>query len=225
MSDGASDAPAPWQVEHHRATAGALHGLEIPDDGRRRIWVLEPTGPAVVLGSTQSDDAVDHEAAAALGIEIVHRRSGGGAVWVAPTDPLWVDVVIPRGDPLWDDDVGRSFLPVGRAWQAALAGCGIDGTDVHAGPMIRTEWSGLVCFAGTGPGEVLREGRKVVGISQRRTRAAARFQCAVPRVWRPAPLRAVLRPQPPAEVLESCGAGVGDLDTDTIVAALVVALG
>ncbi len=225
MTTGPRDAPLPWHVERYEATAGELHRLEVVDDGRRRIWVLEPTGPALVLGSTQSDDIVDHEAAAALGVEIVRRRSGGGAVWVAPADPLWVDVVIPRRDPLWDDDVGRSFLPVGRAWQAALARCGFGGTEVHAGPLVRTEWSDLVCFAGVGPGEVLRGGRKLVGISQRRTRTAARFQCAVPRTWRPAALRALLRDQPPAAVLEASGTGIGELPTHEVLDALVDALG
>ena len=45
--------------------------------------------------------------------------------------------------------------------------------------MACTGWCPLVCFAGVGPGEVLAGGRKLVGISQRRTRAGARFQCAV----------------------------------------------
>ncbi len=225
MTPGPRDAPLTWHVEHHRASAGELHDLEVLDDGRRRLWVLEPTGPAVVLGSTQSDGVVDHEVAAALGVEVVRRRSGGGAVWVGPTDPIWVDVVIPRHDPLWDDDVGRSFLPVGQAWQTALTRCGIDDAEVHDGPLIRTEWSDLVCFAGTGPGEVLRGGRKLVGISQRRTRAAARFQCAVPRTWSTAPLRAVLRDQPPADLLEACGTGIGELPTRRVVDALIDALG
>ena len=51
--------------------------------------------------------------------------------------------------------------------------------------MVRTTWSDHVCFAGIGGGEVIRDGRKVVGISQRRTRAGARFQCALYRHWRP----------------------------------------
>jgi lipoate-protein ligase A len=46
-----------------------------------------------------------------------------------------------------------------------------------------SRWSPLVCFAGLGPGEVLVDGRKVVGLSQRRTRAGARFHCAALRVW------------------------------------------
>lgn len=205
-------------------TAEQLHGLVVPDDGIRRLWILEPTGPAVVLGSTQRDHVVDHDACARAGVSVARRRSGGGAVWVAPGDPVWIDVVVPRGDPLWDDDVGRSFLPIGRAWQAALTGAGVTGAEVHDGPLVRSEWSELVCFAGAGPGEVFADGAKVVGMSQRRTRAGARFQCALPRQWSAEPLRALLRPQPPVGALDACGAGIGDAPVDELVTALVAAL-
>jgi lipoate-protein ligase A len=62
--------------------------------------------------------------------------------------------------------------------------------------MVRTRWSPLVCFAGLGPGEVSAGGRKLVGISQRRTRAAARFQCAVHGRFDGAAVAAMLRLQP-----------------------------
>ncbi len=199
--------------------------MEVPADGRRRLWVLEATDPAVVLGSTQDDAVVDRRAAEAAGVEVVRRRSGGGAVWVAPSEPLWVDVLIPHGDPHWSDDVGRAFLPIGRAWSSALRSLGIDGTTVHDGALVRTEWSDLVCFAGFGSGEVLRAGRKIVGISQRRTRSHARFQCAIPRRWDPEPLRSVLRTPPPSAALETAGTGIGDLDAAAVVAAFVAALG
>jgi lipoate---protein ligase len=221
-----------WAVDRHRGPADELHGLELRDDGRRRIWTMDVTGPALVLGSTQSLASVDVEAAARRGAAVVRRRSGGGAVWIEPGDPLWVDVVVPRGDPLWDDDVGRSFLPIGRAWQRALAAAGVAGTRVHEGPAIRTEWSAAVCFAGTGPGEVVAdEGHpagdmtgKLVGISQRRTRAGARFQCALPRRWDPEPLERLVRPRPPAGALDGCASGIGDLAAVDLVAALVAAL-
>ena len=40
-----------------------------------------------------------------------------------------------------------------------------------------TAWSSMICFDGVGAGEVLVDGRKLVGISQRRMRHAARLQC------------------------------------------------
>jgi lipoate-protein ligase A len=136
------------------------------------VWVFEVDRPALVLGSRQPlIEATD--------VEVVRRRSGGGAVYVEPSGTLWVDVVVPRGDTLWDDDVSRATYWLGEAWAAAIG----DRADVHRGPMVRTEWSDLVCFAGLGPGEVTVDGRKVVGISQRRTRDAARFQCVAYEIW------------------------------------------
>jgi lipoate---protein ligase len=214
-----------WQVERHRGPAGALHALEVPDDGVARLWVLEPAGPAIVLGSTQRDEVVDRAAAEAAGADVVRRRSGGGAVWVAPGDPLWVDVVVPRGHRLWSDDVGRAFLPVGGAWRSALAAVGVRGTRLHEGRLACGPLGGTVCFAGRGPGEVLVGDAKLVGISQRRTRAGARFQCAVHRRWDPAPLAAVLADGPTAAALAPVGAGVGpDVDFGSLVDALVDAL-
>ena len=77
----------------------------------------------------------------------------------------------------------------------------------HKGPMRTDRWSRLVCFAGLGPGEVTVDGRKVVGISQRRTRAGARFQCAALRRWDPGALAALVGVDPAA--LEDVAAGVG----------------
>jgi lipoate-protein ligase A len=68
--------------------------------------------------------------------------------------------------------------------------------------MVRTAWSSLVCFSGLGPGEVHAGGRKVVGISQRRTRGWARFQCAAYLRWDPDALVALLaEPRPPVAAL------------------------
>jgi lipoate-protein ligase A len=140
-----------------------------------------------VLGSTQREDVVDRDACDRAGVEVVRRRSGGGAVLLDPGAVLWVDVELPRGDALWDDDVGRAAWWVGEAFVAAL-GAGV----VHRGALERGPWGELVCFAGLGPGEVTIDGAKAVGVSQRRTRAGARFQCAVPRRWEPDRLAALL---------------------------------
>ena len=71
-----------------------------------------------------------------------------------------------------------------------------------------------MCFAGVGPGEVLVGGRKVVGISQRRTRAGARFHCAALRAWDARALLAVLalpddEREAAAAELPSVATGVG----------------
>lgn len=175
-------------MEHHRGSASSFHARPLPSEPVRSVWVHEVTAPALVLGSAQPYGLVDEAAAAAAGVEVVRRRSGGGAVLLVPGEVLWVDVVIPRADPRWVDDVGRSMGWLGEVWADAL---GVDAR-VHPGPMVTSSWSSLVCFAGLGPGEVTVGGRKAVGISQRRTRDAARFQCAVYSRWDPAALAALL---------------------------------
>jgi lipoate-protein ligase A len=144
----------------------------------RSVRVLEALRPAVVLGSAEPLDHLDPDAVAASGLEVVRRRSGGSAVVVGPGRSLWVDVAIPRGDPLWHDDIGRASWWVGELWAAALEVVGVGPAVVWRGGLVRAEWSDRACFAGLGPGEVTVEGRKVVGVSQRRTRAGALFQCA-----------------------------------------------
>jgi lipoate-protein ligase A len=44
----------------------------------------------------------------------------------------------------------------------------------------------VVCFASSSPGEVFVGANKLVGISQRRGRDGARFQCVLYRHWQPA---------------------------------------
>lgn len=192
-----------WQVVHQRGSPAALHALDLPgpEPVVRRLWIMEATETAVVLGSAQRGLA--GEGAAPV------RRSGGGAVLVDPDRCLWVDVVIGRHDPLWHDDVGRSALWLGRCWQAALATLGVVG-EVHEGPADRHELARAACFAGVGPGEVVAGGRKLVGISQRRTRTGARLQCIaytdVPDVD---PVVTALGAQAPPGLGEALAAGVG----------------
>lgn len=164
--------------------------------------MVEPDEPVVVLGSTQPESVVRP------GVRWARRRSGGGAVLVEPGGLVWVDVFVPAGDPLWDDDVGRAFLWLGRAWADAIG----QGAVVHEGPLVATRWSPLVCFAGLGPGEVTVGGRKVVGLCQRRTRAGALFQCAALLEWRPD--RLLQRLTVGAEGAEELAGVAGGVDVD-----------
>lgn len=193
----------------------------------RRIDVLVPTARAVVLGSTQDPGAVDQHAAHRLGLAVVRRRSGGGAVLVGPDDPLWVDIDLPVDDPLWSEDVGRSFLWLGEAWVEGLASVGVP-AEVHDGPFAPGPWGRAVCFAGRGAGEVFVDGAKVVGLAQRRTRAGARFQCAVLRRWDPTPLIDVVLAADEREAarrdLTPVARGV-DVDPEALTAAFVGAVG
>jgi lipoate-protein ligase A len=171
----------------HAGSAALLGALD-DQPAARVVRLLHPTDRAVVLGSAQPESDVNLKAARATGTEVVRRRSGGGAVLVGPGLVAWVDVIVPAEDPLSEADVGRAFWWLGSAWAAGLAEVGVPGAEMWGRGLVRSRWSGRVCFAGVGPGEVLTGGRKVVGMSQRRTRRGALFQCAVPVRWDPVAL-------------------------------------
>ncbi len=192
MTEARPVGPGGWTPEHHRGSAATFHARPLPDPAARAVWWFEVAKPALILGSTQSLDRVDPAAVRRAGMDEVRRRSGGGAVLLLPGAVTWIDVVIPAADPHWESDVGRSFHWLGAVWASVLRDLGLPEVTVHTGPLVRSRWSDLVCFAGLGSGEVLVEGKKAVGISQRRTRGAARFQCAVVHHWDPAPLVDVL---------------------------------
>jgi len=213
---------ADWPVEHHRGSAADFHARTIPDAPGTALWWFEVERPAVVLGSTQRDEVIDAAAARRTGVEVAKRRSGGGAVLLEPGGAIWIDVILPAGDARWEHDVGRSFAWLGEAWVRVLREMGLADAEVHAGPLLRRPWSDLVCFAGLGPGEVTVGDRKVVGISQRRTRAGARFQCALLQRWDPALLLEVLDLSTDdrahaARDLADAGLGIGGVDPGHVV--------
>lgn len=207
-----------WSTSELSGTAAELHHRELP--WGRCAWLLRPEQPALVLGSTQSEGDVDAASLERLGLASARRRSGGGAVHVSD-DSIWIDVTIARDDPLWIDDVSASSLWLGRSWVGALESAGLGALRVHEGAMVHHPLDRIVCFAGVAPGEVTdASGAKVVGISQRRGRDGARFQCVVHLRWNPAafagaltgteardgvsdlPVRSLLGPTAPAWLLE-----------------------
>jgi lipoate-protein ligase A len=182
-----------WRIEERVWSAALLHKAwptTVADPETRAIGICRVSAPAVVLGSTQSLSVIDVDRAERSGVAVARRRSGGGAVLVTPDDPIWIDAWVPRGDPLWLDDVARAFDWLGDTWGRVLANLGVTGASVHRGGLeASTPWSSLVCFGGVGTGEVLDpDGRKIVGISQRRTRDGAWFHSACLRHWDPDPL-------------------------------------
>lgn len=129
---------------------------------RAALWVGEAWAAAL------ADRGVHHLA--------VHRA---GLCWPSAPDTATAgraraDVAAHNGP-----DVGEPLAMAGGNLPVA------DG-DLAAG-RVPAPVRGAVCFAGHGPGEVLagRPGRKMVGITQHRTRAGARFvTCALAR-WEP----------------------------------------
>ncbi len=154
--------------------------------------------PTLVLGSTQATELVAAALLPGSGVELARRRGGGGAVYLSPGGQLWLDVWIPRDDPLWVADVSAAAEWVGAWWTAALADVGQHGFEVHRGRSVPGAFGDLVCFAGRGPGEVFQGGRKVVGLSQWRSREGTLFSSCAYLRWDPAPLLALLNVGPDA---------------------------
>ena len=170
-----------WGRHDWTGTAADFHAMELPYE--RALWWCNVETPTVILGSTQSVDDVNQNSADESGVLVSRRRSGGGAVFVHPSDTVWIDITISRDDPLWKDDVAQSMLWLGEFFVEALSpwvqanvyrdsfSTGVDGR--------------VVCFSSSSPGEVFVGANKLVGISQRRGREGARFQCVLYRHWRP----------------------------------------
>ena len=212
-----------WSVRHVSVDAAAFHAEDLSD--KRAMYVVEAAGSSVVLGSRQGLSLLDEAACRARGVAIATRRSGGGLVYLADSEYLWIDLVIARNDPLWVDDVRASMRWLGAVWQDALRRVGIGECTVYEGALTGGDLGQLVCFAGVGPGEVIdASGAKLVGIAQRRTRTHARFQTMVLLRWDPEELVALLAdPDVDVEALRA-RVGVVPVAADALVAAFVQSL-
>lgn len=223
-----------WRLERVSARASQLHSesaalVAAGSQVGRVIRVLDAVEPALVLGSSQAITDVDEPSARRAGVEIVSRKTAGGAVLVGPGQVIWVDLVIPADDPLWHDDVGRAAWWVGAAWADAIAGATPVRAEVWRSGLRRTEWSSRICFAGVGPGEAMVDGRKVVGVAQRRTRMAALFQTALLIRWDPSEVLGLLSLEPrEAEraraELETAAMGLGSTQSTSALNALLALL-
>jgi len=169
-------------VQYFSGTAEELHALPMPTQGDEpELWVMQPTTPALVMGSSQKPEQFDRERLVIDGVELATRRSGGGAVFIDPAATVWLDLVTPRSSAWWSSELAENFLIVGRVWQTALASLQVD-TDLCTSAPDRSDDARLVCWAGVGWGELTlaadESGRqaKVIGLSQRRTRWGARVQ-------------------------------------------------
>lgn len=168
-------------ADHHQANLGDRLGAVVSTSlGPMGLWELVIETDAVVVGSRQrlEDDHIQH--ARARGIEVVARRSGGGAVYLSSSTSLWIDLWFPAQTGVQPIDLARLFVGVGEAWATGLQGLGLVPT-VQRGPgskdPTRKNLAQRVCFADVGWGEVTVGGSKVVGLSQRRVRQGTRVQC------------------------------------------------
>ena len=203
-----------WEYTHLSRTASQHHGAKGPA-GQREIWHISITRPALVLGSSQPGETVKKPLP--KNVEWVRRKSGGGAVYLAPGEILWLDVIVPNKDPLHTADVHKSSLWLGRLWAEVLQSFGLK-AEPYEDKFEPGEYGRLICFASKGPGEVLLGTKKCLGIAQRRTRMGTWFQCALLLRWEPGDLLECLNPELPyidVNLLEASAQAV-DLDSDQV---------
>lgn len=152
----------------------------IADRRPRGVWSL-PSEPALVLGSGQHPP---EDWTPPGGLAVVRRGTGGGAVLCDP-DYLMLDISLPPDDPRVLDDVTESYRWLAELLVEALARIGVAGTTLvlpldlrERGDDLRAAGR-LACFAGLGPYELLDEdGRKLVGLAQRRRSGGLLLQAA-----------------------------------------------
>src|SRR5690606_26234662 len=110
-------------------------------------------------------------AMAPVGLPVVERRAGGGAVLVGPW-LLGASIVLPTSHPLVDGvAIPDSYRWLGGCFVRALARHGVASRSVPATESWKAPadlaWA---CYAGMSPWEVAVDRRKLVGFAQRRAR-------------------------------------------------------
>lgn len=187
------DARAEQALIDRRLTDGIRHA---------RATFCRYTDTALVLGRGQRPTQQMLVRASQAGVEVVRRHSGGGAVLTGPW-MLGFCLFLPPGHVLLRASMPSSYVPVGTAWQRALAGLGISaravGTEIP--PDAATPGWDWVCFGGLSHGELAdARGRKILGLAQVRRKGGM------------AMVGGVLLGSPPWETLLSLWSGRRDSD-------------
>jgi lipoate-protein ligase A len=181
-------------------------------DGEAGVFAVVFRPAALVIGSAQRDLDL-------YGIDVVRRGSGGGAV-LCTRDLLEVDVALPREHPLLLADVSESYRFFGEAWAEALRSLGaecrmVDVAEARALTEERQTAAREACYAGLSPYEVVTaDGRKLVGLSQRRRGGAALFQSSVYCSTSPAAVAAYLPSSVAAHLTRTASLQALGVDTD-----------
>lgn len=140
---------------------------------RSRVWTYQ--APAIVLGCSQRALRPATQTRLPTGLALLDRPSGGGAVLTGP----WlvsVSVVLPYGHAWERGGLLESYRQLGLLHADVLAGLGVAAqalppaavADANArlGAMV-----GWACYGSLAPWELVdAQGRKLVGLAQRRQR-------------------------------------------------------
>ena len=202
-------------------------GPAVLDAGGRdaiSFWT-DVTRPALILGRSARDPALDAAALRDARLTVHQRASGGGAVlW--DSGLLSLDVMLPSGHPLLADDVVATYRWIGEAVRDGLRDVGVDADaltpdDARGRPAPTTAAAKAACFGTWAPGEVVVEGRKVAGLCQIRRSTGGLLQVGIARSLDNRRLVAVLGGgvADERELAERTG-GIGELAAETIITAV-----
>jgi lipoyl(octanoyl) transferase len=164
------DGPANMAIDE--AILTAIGEREAPPTLRFYTW----SSPWLSLGSGELSDDLDRTALAERGWGVLRRPSGGTAV--LHQEQLGYAVILPSDHPLWRGDLVESYRRLAAPLAAGFAALG---APVEAAPpganaafvQCAPALASRVCFGALGPYELLWRGRKLIGNSQVRRRAAS----------------------------------------------------
>ncbi|HWP81512.1 MAG TPA: lipoate--protein ligase family protein [Bacteroidota bacterium] len=154
--------PGDYNMRLDRSLADELHrGV---DGSTIRVYGWHP--PAISIGYHQSEGAIDREKAAAEGIDVVRRPTGGRAILHSDELTYCVVTVVDR------DEVPVIYGRINAALLAGLRQLGVPASLSFVQPHFPSLYknaSSTVCFSNSARSEIQVEGKKLVGSAQRRS--------------------------------------------------------
>ena len=201
-----------WVIESKYSETALAHEANLDEWRKPTIWGIEPRDTCLVLGKSQRGRSfLNLGYLEGESINLTVRQSGGGAVLVSPKDMLWVDIFVPKESKFWVADIAKASIWIGGIWRDALKRLDIE-CFLFDEKFVRSEASDLICFVGRAPGELFVDDRKILGISQRRSKFGTRFQCALIINWEPEHMIAAYSSAPIPnldKLISSAGIGSG----------------
>jgi len=205
-----------WRLLPYDVGSSVRH-IELSDalvrEGREpTIWWHATDEATLILGARQTPE----DMAGRASTPVVRRQSGGTAVFAA-SGVLGLDIFLPRGHDLIQDDIVESYRWLGELWQKSLATLGIDGHLVTIDearqapvppPLVRQ-----ACFGSLSPFEVTVADRKMVGLAQVRRGNGVLLQSGIHLLYDATGLASLIAPEDvelPA-LLRAAGVGLSEL--------------
>jgi lipoate-protein ligase A len=143
----------------------------------------------LVLGSSQHINTFNIDKIKSLSIQdltVVKRRSGGGAVLAIPDSFFWFNLLIPAEDKLYEPNLTKSFDWLGQKLYLTLKKLKFGTVQdlesdlrVNKSKLTHNPAGKLWCFMDSNYGEIFVQDKKLVGISQRRTKYGSCYSVGI----------------------------------------------